>query len=50
MPQEFINRYVKPYGRNIDTASLQSLIVNQMRSMEKIPEGIQEMVKAILKL
>lgn len=49
MMQEFINRHIRPYGRYINTASLQSLIVNQMRSTKRIPEDIQEVMNAILK-
>lgn len=50
MLQEFINRHIKPHGRNIDIASLESLIVNQMKLTKRIPEDIQEVMKKILKL
>jgi len=48
MLQEFINRYIKPHGRNINVASLQSLIVNQMRSTNRIPKDIQKVMGKIL--
>ena len=49
MLQEFINRHIKPYGRDINIASFQSLIVNQMISKKRIPKDIQEVMKVILK-
>lgn len=48
MLQEFISRHIKPYGRNIDVPSLRSLIVNQMKSMKKIPLDIENVMKEIL--
>ena len=48
MLQEFINRHIKPYGRNIDVPSLRSLIVNQMKLTKKIPEDIENVMKNIL--
>jgi len=46
--QEFINRHIKPYGRDIDVPSLRSLIVNQMKLTKKIPEDIENVMKKIL--
>lgn len=48
MLQEFINRHIKPYGRNINVPSLRSLIVNQMKLTKKIPEDIENVMKKIL--
>jgi len=48
MLQEFINRHIKPCGRNINVASLRSLIVSQMRLTKKIPKDIENVMKKIL--
>jgi CRISPR/Cas system-associated endonuclease/helicase Cas3 len=47
--QEFINRYIRPQRRNIDVESLESLIVNYMKSAKMLPEDIREVMNQILK-
>lgn len=48
MLQEFINRHIKPHGRNIDIPSLRSLIVNQMKIVKRTPKDIENIMKEIL--
>lgn len=48
MLQEFINRHIKPFGRDVDVPSLRSLIVNQMKLSEKIPQDIDNVMRKIL--
>jgi len=48
MLKEFIDRYIKPHGPDMNVPSLRSLIVNQMKLTKKIPRDIKNVMEKIL--